>query len=273
MRRQKRALRCLVPLLGLALLAIFAALYTVDPKVYYRSLVAVGVPAWTYPFIDWEFIGAGIKCWSEGVNVYITNPCDLLNRPHNYSPLFLRAVFIPTGKFWTMPIGLVLVLAFLISLFWLVKPENWRELIVFALACMSPMVIYGLERGNFDIITFILLVVAGMLNTGPLASRTLSYALILLAGLLKFYPLVILSTALRERPRTFAVFAAAAGLIIVGVFYRFQEELAESWKNIPPPGNSASGRRTYRSTGLRTRCDCSPGFSNSRGSRRFHMRP
>jgi hypothetical protein len=32
-----------------------------------------------------------------------------------------------------MPIGLGIVLAFLISLFWLVKPANWRELIIFAL--------------------------------------------------------------------------------------------------------------------------------------------
>jgi hypothetical protein len=232
--RQKKMLRCLVPLLGLSLLAIFAALYMVDPTAYYRALVTIGVPAWTYPFIDWEFIGAGIKCWSEGINVYITNPCDLLNRLHNYSPLFLRAVFIPTNRSWTMPIGLVFVFAYLISLFWLVKPVNWRELLIFALACMSPMVTYALERGNFDIVIFIMLVVAGVLSAGPLSSRILSYALILLVGLLKFYPLVVLSTALRERPRTFVAIAAAAGLIIVGFFYRFREELAATWKNIPP---------------------------------------
>jgi hypothetical protein len=232
--RQKKMLRCLVPLLGLALLAIFAALYTVDPKVYYQALVTIGVPAFTYPFIDWEYIGAGIKCWSEGINVYITNPCDLLNRPHNYSPIWLRAVFISTERSWTMPSGLGFVLAFLISLFWLVKPENWRELIIFALACTSPMAIYALERGNVDVIIFIMLIVAGVLSTGPLASRIPSYAVILLAGLLKFYPLVVLSVALRERPRTFVAIAATAGLIIIGFFYRFREELAAVWKNIPP---------------------------------------
>jgi hypothetical protein len=142
--------------------------------------------------MDWEFIGAGIKCWNEGINVYITNPCDLWNRPHNYSPLWLQATFIPTDRAWTMPIGFAFVLAFLISLFWLVKPVNWRELIIFALACMSPMVLYCLERGNVDIIMFMMLVVAGGLSTGPLVSRILSYALILLAGLLKFYPLIVL---------------------------------------------------------------------------------
>jgi hypothetical protein len=37
------------------------------------------------------------------------------------------------------------VLAFLISPFWLVKPVNWRELIIFALARTSPIVIYALS--------------------------------------------------------------------------------------------------------------------------------
>jgi len=119
--RQKKMLRCLVPLLGLALLAIFAALYIVDPKAYYWALNDISYLPFKYPFLDWEYIGAGIKCWSEGINVYITNPCDVLNRTHRYSPLWLRAVFIPTYRAWTMPIGIGIILAFLLSLFWLVK--------------------------------------------------------------------------------------------------------------------------------------------------------
>jgi hypothetical protein len=82
-----------------------------------------------------------------------------------------------------MPIGLVLVLTFLLSLFWVVEPVNWRELIIFALACTSSMVVFALERGNTDIVIFIMLVVAGVLSTGPLAKRILSYALMLLARL------------------------------------------------------------------------------------------
>ena len=130
-----------------------------------------------------------------------------------------------------MPIGTGIVVAFWLSLFWLVKPANWRELIVFALACTSTMIVFALERGNVDVILFIMLVAAGVLSTGPLASRILSYALILLAGLLKFYPLIVFLTALRERPRAFFAIAAAAGLIVVGFFYRFQTEIAAALKN------------------------------------------
>jgi hypothetical protein len=80
------------------------------------------------------------------------------------------------------------------------------------------MVVFALERGNVDLIIFIMPVVAGVLGTGPLASRILFYSLMLPAGLLKFYPLIVLSTALRERPRTFFAIAATAGLVVVGFF-------------------------------------------------------
>jgi hypothetical protein len=240
MRRDK-TLRCVIPLLGLMLLVMLSVLYAVDFKNYYRALATIfGFNAFRYPFLDWEYIGAGIKCWNEGISVYTVDQCDVLGRPFGYSPLWLRLVFIPTDRAWTMPVGIGIILAYLLSLFWLVKPTNWRELIVLALACMSPMVAYGLERGNVDVVIFVILVVAGGLSAGPLPSRILSYALILLAGLLKFYPLVVLVTALRERPRTFFAIAGATGFCTAAFFYRFRDEFAAAWANIPRVGWSAA---------------------------------
>ncbi len=235
--RQHKVLRCLVPALGLACVAILAVLYAVDFRDYNRALsTGAGMIPFKYPFLDWEYIGANVKCWNEGINVYVTNPCDVLNRTYNLSPLWLRAVFIPTDRAWTMPIGVGIILAFLLSLFWLLRPTNWREVIIFALTCTSPMVVEALERGNIDVIIFIMLVVAGVLCAGQLTNRILSYALILLAGLLKFYPLIALSTALRERPRTFFAIAATCGLIVVAYYYRFRDELAEALRSLPHGG-------------------------------------
>lgn len=228
--------RSVVPLLGLTLLATFAVVYALHTHAYYRVLTMIGINPTLYPFVDWEYIGAGIRCWNNNIDVYIEDPCDVGNRPHDYSPLWLRAVFIPTDRGWTMPIGISIVVAFMLSLFWLVKPANWRELIVFVPACTSTMIVFALERGNVDVILFIMLVVAGVLSTGSLASRILSYVLILLAGLLKFYPLIVLLTALRERPRTFTAIAAAAGLIVLGFLYRFRTEVAAALKNTPSGG-------------------------------------
>ncbi len=237
---QKLLLRCGVPLLVLALFLLMAVLYVTDFHNYFRfSATLFGYIPGRQPFFDWEFISAGIKCWNEGVNVYLANPCDAAGRPHDYSPLWLRATFIPTDRAWTAPIGIAIVLAFLASLFWVVRPTNWRELIALALACLSPMVLYGLERGNADVIIFIMLVVAGVAITGPLANRLLAYGLILLAGLLKFYPLVGFWAALRERPRIFVAIAAAAVGIVAVFVYRFKTELAAAARTIPDVGWSA----------------------------------
>jgi hypothetical protein len=233
-----KILRCVVPLVGLALLAIFATLYSVDRNAYYSILNKISYSPFTYPFLDWEFISASIKCWSEGINVYINN-CDVMNTPFNYSPLWLRAVFVPTDKAWTIPIGFGIALTFLLSLFWLVKPSSWRELIVFTLTCFSPMVFFGLERGNVDVIMFIMLVVAGILSGGSLANRIVSYTLILLAGLLKFYPLIALLTALRERARTLFAVAVVSSFIIIAFFYHFREELVTALGNLPHEGFSS----------------------------------
>ena len=45
-----------------------------------------------------------------------------------------------------------------------------------------------------------------------------------------------MSTVLRERPRGFFAITAIAGLIIVGFFYRFREEVSAALKNIPRVG-------------------------------------
>jgi hypothetical protein len=229
-----KILRGFIPLLGLVLLAIFAALYIQDSNLYNWALNSIGVPAYTYPFIDWEVISSAIKCWQEGVNVFVANPCDIMNRVHLFSPILLRFVFIPTDRAWTMPMGLGVVVAFLISLFWVVKPVSWKELPIFAFACASPMVIYALERANSDVLIFIMLVVAGVLCTGPLANRILCYALMLLAGLFKYYPLAVLLTALRERPRTFVAITALVGLCTAAVFFGFREEQFAVVKSLPP---------------------------------------
>ena len=90
-------LRYILPLLGLTLLAIFAALYAFDSDAYYRALTTIGIKPTKYPFVDWEYIGANIRCWNNNIDVYIADPCDVMNRPYNYSPLSLRAVsFRPT---------------------------------------------------------------------------------------------------------------------------------------------------------------------------------
>ena len=89
------------------------------------------------------------------------------------------------------------------------------------IACLSPAVLFAVERGNFDLLEFALIAVAGLfaLRRGP--TRFASYAIFLISGLLKLYPLVLLAPSVRERPRVFAAIAAlsAAAIFAFGAYY------------------------------------------------------
>ena len=226
-------LRVAVPLLGLSLLAIIAALFVLDRDLYHRVLATLGMVPFRYPFIDWEYVGAAATCWGRGVDVYVNNPCDVMDRLHSYSPLWLRASFVPTGPVWRNVIGLGMATSFFLSLLAVLRPVNWREAGVFAIAGTSTMVVFGLERGNVDVLLFLAIVAAAILGTGVTTSRAAGYAVLLGAGLLKYYPLVALLTALRERRRVFAGVALVAALAVAALFFGFRDEFAVLALNIP----------------------------------------
>lgn len=115
----------------------------------------------------------------------------------------------------------------------------WRRSVAVAiplfLAMVSPAVIFAMERGNQDLIIFVLIIVGIVLLEQPFTARMLGYSSILLAALLKFYPLVLLIVLLRENPRTALWLIVAAIAIIVGVAWNFQAEFYAALANIPMP--------------------------------------
>ena len=217
-------LALVVPVLGLTLLAVMAALYVGNYEWYLHVFYGVGFVPWKYPFLDWEGVTSAIQCWQQGIDVYRVNPCDILGRPHAYSPLWLRATFLPGGPVWRNITGLSLAMAFFASLAAIMRPRSWAEVLLFALAAFSTATVYVLERANIDLVIFLLLVAAGLLGTGGVRSRLVSYALILFAGLLKFYPLAVLLCTMRERPRLFAVLAALSFCIIAIAYLGYRNE-------------------------------------------------
>ena len=76
-------------LLVLAGLAAVAALVALDEAAYLRLRLALG-PKPFAPFLDLHAVMSAIECHHRGIDVYATNPCDTLGRPHIYSPLWLR---------------------------------------------------------------------------------------------------------------------------------------------------------------------------------------
>jgi len=224
-----------LPIAGLCIFAAFAALYVYAPHLYTEILAGLGLAPFHYPFLDGQYALAGAKCWHVGIDVYVNDPCDVLDRAHGYSPLWLRLPVIPMSM--TIPLGIGLTVIFILSLAVVAPVRRGREFGLGLLAAASPMVLFALERANLDLVVFLLVVTAGLAWPRLSGSwRLLAYGPPLLAGLLKYYPMTLLCLPLRERPRAFLV-ATAASLGAVAVFLAaFHGEVLASLHNIPGGG-------------------------------------
>jgi len=123
------------------------------------------------PFIDAQQIPAVIDCFKHGVDVYVSAPCDPLHRKFPYSPLWLRATFLPTDMGWTYWMGLALDAIFFTSPAWLPQARRPGDTIVIVLAAFSSMSVFALERGNVDIVMFLLIICAGSLLASEFSSQ------------------------------------------------------------------------------------------------------
>ena len=219
---------------GLIAFAAMALLYQWNHALYLSILRAVGMGPWRYPFLDGEFMYAMKQCWLQGVDVYQAVPCDVV--PGNkmaYSPLWQRLPMLPSDTAARVPIGLVTDLLLLISISFLPPARSWRDAILMALATLSTMVVFALERNNIDVWIYLLIFAGGLLFGAKFLSRCVSYALFLLAGLLKYYPMILFLLALRESPRRFWAIGLSSFAVLVLFVLGFWQELREAMPNVP----------------------------------------
>ncbi|MBS0641116.1 MAG: hypothetical protein JSS43_14665, partial [Proteobacteria bacterium] len=181
---------------------------------YHYILTGWGVPAWPFPFLDTRAVLSAVQCQSAGVDVYVTNPCDPLGRPFNYSPLWLILLPSATGS-WLQPIGLAFSALFLSSLSLLPAGRTWRDVGLITSGVLATPVVFALERGNIDVVIFVLAAVAATLMERSLPLRLVGYGSALLAGLLKYYPVALMGLAIRESPRVFFSLTAVSVFILV----------------------------------------------------------
>jgi hypothetical protein len=228
-------------LLALALFGTFAALYMTDQDAYIAAIRHWMPYVGSAPFGDTTFLTTQLECWRQGVDVYTVNPCDGGGRLMVYSPLWLRLWFLPGHPSATNPLAITLILSFILSLWVLPRVQGKTSLILLLLAIASPATAYAAERGNVDLLIFILAALAVLCAERSLRVRALGHALLLFAGLLKFYPLTTLVLILRERPRTATILECAV-LAVIGVFvWGWHDELARMLPNIPRPQYSQDG--------------------------------
>jgi hypothetical protein len=193
--------RCAPSLLGIALFVLAVATYLAHFTHAFAFLMdAMGGYYKDMPFMDIQTELAAMECFRRGIDVYVTNPCEVIGRVHNYSPIWLLGSYLHLDTRATFAVGMGLDLAFLASLALLPPVRTWRGTLVVVAATLSNSTVLAVELANADVLIFTLLLLAGLAALRAAPMRSVAYPLIVSAALLKYYPVVAMVIALRERP-------------------------------------------------------------------------
>jgi len=201
-----------------AFFLLMAGLYLGGERPLYYGIIRLwGVDPWPFPFLDTDTVMSALRCLRMGVDVFLANPCDSLARVYDYSPLWLVLARLPVTQAWLTPAGLAVDVTFLLSLLLLPAGRSRSAAAWIAIGVVSSPVLFAVERGNNDLVLFVLAVLAATLACRSPALRLVGYGAALLAGLLKYYPITLLLLATRERPGRF--FAVAMGAIVFAAIF------------------------------------------------------
>jgi len=171
------------------------------PNVYMILLsIMIKLPA-PHPFTDWEWIPSSVRCWAEGVDVYVNNTCFKSgdNLAFNYSPLWLRLSFLGSMEKWVNVTAIGFCFLFFLSpaIYDQLRDRRTQEIAI--LTMLSSGTILGVERGNANILLFLIIVVALMAMQLKSMTSFVGYGILIFAGLLEFYPSIGLVIAARDR--------------------------------------------------------------------------
>lgn len=172
------------------------------------------------PFSDFRVITAGAESRREGHDPLVDNVRDPWKRQMNYPRIWQQLERFGVNQSHTVPIGIGLVGAFLVSmLLWPGEMTVGTALVLMA-GLLAPPVMMAMERGNIELVVFALSALAIWTVRRPLVSA----GFVVLAMVLKLFPLAgILILVRAGRRRFLQLFAAALALAAIYVAYSFRD--------------------------------------------------
>jgi hypothetical protein len=222
---------------------VLIAVYILGKQTDFVSVWArLGVEHIWPPFADMRFLTSALEAHRARVNPYVSSPFDPLLRPLNYPRAWLTLSAFGLGPRHTVAIALVLAAGFYTAMMFLVGRITVGQGLVYGVLLCSPPVMLGIERGNIDLVIFVLVTVAA-LTFDQKAGYYACYILVTLAAILKLYPVCGFAVGVRERRRRGFV-VLALGLAVFAVYvYCIRADISFMVANTPQIKEISFGRR------------------------------
>jgi hypothetical protein len=173
-----------------AVAVVFAAGWLASGTVYgaWRFL---GMPSMSPTFADLRTITHSVDCAAKGLDPFTTGACDPWGRLYNYPSIWLKLGAIGISSASSNIIGVLFIALLCATLLLIYDTRTVMSGILAFAAALSPPILFGVERGNIDVLMF----VASTMLFYLLAKQNNLRATLLLCGgiaflsVLKIYPI------------------------------------------------------------------------------------
>jgi len=185
-------------------------------------LKTINLPPEKLMFADAWVIAAGAESYSQGLDPLNDNPHDPWGRPMNYPRVVAwlgHAIGIQTHD--ALLLGGIFVSAFLILLSLVFVRTSVPSALLFSLLTLSPPVVFGIERGNLDLLIFAGVAALGLHSVGWILAGT-----IFVLTSIKLYPFFACISTLAAGKKYF--FPIIAGCTLYFIFIRSDLNLIRS---------------------------------------------
>ncbi len=233
------------------LACLYAAFVTqrISTRGWLTGWAAVRIPAMEPPMVDMRAVLSGLDRYRAGVPVAeIQSPPRTPDAPLPlaYPASWMLFSYLGLGENETTACVAVLAIACAVATLWFIGPLTWKTGLLYSLVLLSPSLMLAVERGNADLLIF-LLAIGGcaLLAQAPEWAAAAGLGLFLAAAVLKLYPVAAFVAALKRR-RGWVLVAVAAALFALFVIVD-QTDLARVSQVAP--------RTTYLSFGSRMGLD------------------
>jgi hypothetical protein len=116
-----------------------------------------------------------------------------------------------------------------------------REAVLYGLAVCSPAVMLGVERGNVDILLFALVVLAVLLFRRSERWSVLTHGLLLLAAILKLFPIFAIGVLFRQPRRRVLIGLGAVVFLFALYLFAIRADLRTLARVTPQPDTFSYG--------------------------------
>jgi hypothetical protein len=187
---------------------------------------SLGVGPLNPPFADARFVMGALDSLRLGFDPYVENVCDPWRRPMDYPRVWLGLAPLGLTRDHTVIVGIGLAAAYFGSLLCWTGRLNPAQGLYLGLFVCAPHVMWAVERGNTDLVIFVLLASSLTLVRRYPRMRPVLYLTILFSSILKLYPLAAMLALGRERPRHALAWGAAITTACVAYFLATWPDLA-----------------------------------------------